>query len=451
MLPRFSGGQPVRHPRYGKGVILGPRDGGQTAYVFFKLLSLARYLPASDLILLGPDGNPIQAPITGIEGEPQAAQPPAIVPAGPPSEVPIEKRRVLECLRQGLPPPGRLMAWTVGFEQVRMQIEQSIAAVATQRNGAVFVLAAEYGQGKSHVGQLALEMARRSELLTMNVDLDGRSVTLRDGSRILALLLASAHLPDGEGTSRVVPGLGTILKEAAARLRGRIPSQCELFAPFLEIAEQWEGNEEAIELLERYLSGEGKRLDIQHELSSLLGPPNLVLPPLKTNWGRLSDRLSAQATQLARVVRLGMEAGAKGALVVIDEFDHEFGGYLRISERSQDALQVYCRLAEIGPVVFLLLTPAYDGLGLSNPRVLTLPKLDRGQLRQVMDNAVAAHKEVFPDLLDDGRGRLFQRLYRRYEDEYEALGWGPRFFVRAGIEACDRALEKRMSLGEIEL
>ena len=471
-------GQNIRHPRYGKGRVKALVDGGENAWVYFELIQLPRIVRVCELTPEGPaptepmgaaaSKSPVPAetvtvPISRSPGVPPR---PSLTPASglaapvPPGEaddaqfqaVEIRKRLTVECLRQGLPPQGNLADWTVGFRSVRNLIGRALAQAAGENGtGSVHIIAADYGQGKSHVGHWAQEVALSQRLMTMNAELDGASVTLTNGMTLAARLFASAVLPAArEGGIALVPGLGTILKQASRRLRGRVPSGLDLFNSFLAIAELWEANEEAVELLERYLSGDGKRADIEEDIHALLGIPRFYLPPLKTNWGRLEDRIKAQAQQIARVVRLGMEAGARGALIVLDEFDHELWYSKSLSWRAQEFLDRMCEIAERTPVVFLFLTPRSASLEVSEATRLDLPQFDSGEFRQVFSQAVAAYREAFREhAVGAGEESLFQELYKKYKKGFRDQGWGPRFFVRAAIEACDRAAAQKVPLSEV--
>lgn len=462
-------GSVVRHIRYGRGIIQSHMDGGASARVRFDLLCLDRIISMDELVCLNPVPTPIITPApqltrdetpqkqekmpkggVALEEKPSVAPATAEKTAGEvaPIEVPRadpSKRLKVECLRQGLPPRGGLNSWTVGYNDIRNAIGKALTrAAGPEKKGSVIVLEAGYGQGKSHLGQLALEIAHSQRLLTMHTELDGRSVSLSNGMLLLARLFASAVLPPLNPESpQSVPGLATILKFAARHLHDRIPKGLELFSSFLKIANEWEGNEEAVELLERYLSGDISKNNGEILLRDLLRKPWIRLFPLKMNWGSIDDRFVAQAQQLARVMLLGMEAGARGALVVLDEFDHEIHPHLGFPPRARALLDNFCKLTEYLPIVFLLLTPAAKPLGLTGAEEICLPRLSLGEFRQVFRQTVSAYRLAFPDTNLGLEGReeeesLFLQLNGLYKKEFHDQGWGPRFFVRATIEACDR-------------
>jgi hypothetical protein len=405
-------------------------------------------------IVTPPEAKIAAAPIPMLEEPIVSSITKAIETQSPPLSKGPEKRLVVECLRQGLPPCGNLSDWTVGFRGVRNSIVKAIEKAAGESGtGSIFILEAGYGQGKSHVGQLAREIALSHKFMTMHAESDGEAVTLSNGMGLLSRLFASAVLPNtAERGFPAVPGLGTILKHAARRLHGNVPKGLDLFTSFLEVADAWEGNEEAVELLERYLSGDGKRLTIEADLQSVLGSPVLRLPALKVNWGMMADRIKAQANQLLRVVRLGKAAGAKGALIVLDECDYEFLSSSSLSWKAQEFLDWMCGLAERESVVFLFLCPSNTDFDVSEAARLKLPKLNASEFERVYLQTIGAYREAFPgDLVAGGEDTLFKELFDKYKTRYEDQGWGPRFFVRAAIEACDRSASMMVPLSEVEV
>lgn len=426
--------EPIRvgHAKYGKGVVqvrIGP---GQIR-VYFDSIGGTRVVPDSELQPLGAASH--------VSGNTAMAQQ---LPAVRSDAAGLRAERLtLECLRQGLPPLGRVEAWTVGFSEARTTLVTAIDNVGRSAKGSTIVVEGSYGHGKSHAGEFVREIALKRGVMVLRADLDGQGVTLARSGRLLARLLASLELPSGFGAS-VVPGLGSLLRLAASKLRGRVPSGCELLGPVLEHATEWEGSEETIVLLEDYLAGERKRLQLEFELRHMLPGVPVRLPPLRTNWGSLEARIGAQMEVLSSIIALGVATGTPGALLILDEFDHEIRS--REWPRATGALRALIDLPRRAPLVIVLLSPS--NLPLADVRHLTLKPLDSGALRSLTLCTVEAYRAAFPDKLPrGGEEELFQRLLRMYKKEYEALGWGPRFFVRAAVEACDRAAVQKRQLG----
>ncbi len=287
--------------------------------------------------------------------------------------------------------------------------------------------------------------------MTMHAELDGQALTLRrDGIPLLGRLFASIRLePGGTDGAPYVPGLGSLLRKAPERLRREVPRELASFAGFLSYKDEWDGNEEAIELLERYLAGE-TRLRLESELRDVLARPHLSLPSFRMQYGTVAERLNAQAEQLKRVVRLGMEVGARGALVVIDELDHDVKANVMERERILATLNAFIGLASETPIVFLLLAPSsaftFSGVG-----HVQLPSLRDDELEMVTARALQAYEEAFPLSRPEGKDQLFPRLLDRFNASFRREGWGARFFVRATIEVCDLAAAGGTSLGNISV
>jgi hypothetical protein len=298
---------------------------------------------------------------------------------------------------------------------------------------------------------LASELALERGLMAMHAELDGQALTLRrDGVPLLGRLFASIRLEPGavDGTQHA-PGLGSLLRKAPERLRREVPHELASFATFLSCKDEWDGNEEAIELLERYLAGE-TRLRLESELRELLARPHLSLPSFRMQYGSVGDRLNAQAKQLKRVIRLGAEVGARGALVVIDELDHDVKANVMERERILATLNAFIGLASEAPIVFLLLAPSaaftFSGVG-----HIRLPSLRDDEFEMVTMRALQAYEDAFPLSRLEGKDRVFPRLLDRFNADFRREGWGARFFVRATIEACDLAAARGTSLGRIAI
>ena len=72
----------------------------------------------------------------------------------------------------------------------------------------MLLVRAPYGQGKSHLGRLARELAAEHGLLTMHVELDGRGLSMRDGAGLVAGLALLHAAPQRSERRRGPPGAG---------------------------------------------------------------------------------------------------------------------------------------------------------------------------------------------------------------------------------------------------
>lgn len=330
-----------------------------------------------------------------------------------------ERRLAVECLRQGLPPPGKLTSWTFGHQRARRALDAAIQTAA-RVPGSVLIVRAAYGQGKSHLGRLGRELAHEARFATMHVELDGAGLSLRDGTGALAALFASLRLPPlaSGDADHLIPGLATVLRRAASAARGGFPASLELFEPFLANPSKWVESEPAVEVLERYLSGALNRTDAASQLSRLLGEAS-HLPSLGMASGTLSERQRAQAEQLGRVADLAALAGAKGTFVVIDELDHDIPN--DADGRITNMLAELARVTRKHKLVLLLLTldqEGDDGLSVSGAQEVTLDPFRDDEVDSLVTKAIETYAAAFPfSGAHNGRSELIHRLREEFRRE----------------------------------
>lgn len=444
-MPSLQLGQRVTSAEFGPGIVRGITPRG-TIRVHFELTDTTEAVDAASLryehaASVGPDRNKAVAPIplrnvviTAERGD--------------------ERRLAVECLRQGLPPPGKLTSWTFGHQRARRAVDAAVQT-AIRGTGAVLIVRAAYGQGKSHLGRLGRELAHEARFATMHVELDGAGLSLRDGTAVVAALFASARLPPAASgdSDHLIPGLATVLRRAALAGRGGLPSSLNLFEPFLENPSRWVESEPAVEVLERYLSGALNRTDSAGQLTKLIGEA-IGLPSLGMGYGTVSARQRAQAEQLGRVADLAALAGAKGTFIVIDELDHDVPNDEQ--GRISDMLAELARIARRRKMVLLLLTLAQegdDGLSVPGAQEIPLDPLRDDEVDSLVTKAVETYAAAFPfPGAHNGRADLIRRLREEFRREYGKSGWGPRYFVRASIEACEAArVQGATSLADVRV
>jgi hypothetical protein len=89
-------------------------------------------------------------------------------------------------------------------------------------------------------------------------------------------------------------------------------------------------------------------------------------------------------------------------------------------------------------------------LDVGNSRRVQLPTLSLTELQQLFARAVGAYAAADAQLqLGSRLDELFGRTWDLYERSFRNLGWGPRFFVRAAIEACDVARAGGVPVSEV--
>lgn len=464
-LPIFARGQRVVSPKWGVGTVREVAAGGAILRVWFDIIDGVQSVMAAELSAVEgtraqpePAGMPapgrrvIAATDRATANRPSPVEPVALPEVAPGSAL-DGKRLAVECLRQGLPPPRKLISFTVGHKNARNRIDTAIAR-AIQGQGSTVVVKADYGQGKSHWGRMARELALEQGLLTMHVELDGDGLSLgrtTTSTRVLATLFSSMALPiaEDEEDGHLVPGLGTLLRRAAGVLAGRVPRKLKAFEPFLRRADELVESEELVELVEAYLSGELSRGMAVYALRELIGE-RIYLQPLGLSYGSTGERRGAQVRLLSNVVELGIEAGAKGALIVLDEIDHD------LQDRPEEVLNMLGRLAGLArdnPIVMVMLTPSELGLSVKGAVEVKLEPLDPAQLNALMRKTIDTFASAFPaTALERGREELMDALLLKYEGDFRDAGWGPRFFVRSTIEACEAARHQKLdSLAEVEI
>jgi hypothetical protein len=440
-------GDRVRHRLYGTGVVERVMSDGGLARVYFDSIGQVKAIGTAEL-----------SAIDSGETLPKASsQPPAKGgPGGPGSRPPSgsgASRLALECLRQGLPPVGKIEAWTVGLEDVRTKLGAAIDDASQHRRGSLVFVEGNYGCGKSHVAYWAKEIAVKRNLAIMHVELDGHGLSLASPGPLLARLLQSLELPDGRGQARLSHGLGVLLQAAAPGVKGAIPKDLSEFSFFLNRWEAWHTDDEAVELLEHFLSGELSKAQAQAAFRTLLGEPSLAVPALRLNYGSRIDRVQARGEQLRRLLRLAERCGARGALVLIDELDHEPAGSAHETEKVRAGLEMFTQLAKSGPIITMLLaTPGMAHLKTAAQREIHLPPLERADLKILVQRTVDLYRTVYPTWSPgDGLDLFFNRLWALYHKDFDRLSWGPRFFVRATVEACELSAQQGEGLGDLQL
>ncbi len=467
----FRKGERVTSDLYGEGEILSIH--GSWALVRILSIDTSVRLPLETLVTTFPRGvgevaDPKeQRSQTSRPSQPsqtsQRARQAALGKGAPADLAACRSRVVVECLRQGLPPLGAIRDFTVG-DAVQERIRGTIRAAA-EGKGSCLVLKAPYGQGKSHWGQFARETGLGCGLMTMHVELDGQQRSLSKTTTAAAVvgeLLESARLPDGGDALHDDPGDGFrwVIQRAAreflcacaggaAAARVRSSAGALRFLRLETLARLVAQNDGVVEVLERYLTGALGRVDAVREVNGLTGV-HVSFPPLRMTWGSVGERRAAQAAVLAEAVRLGMVAGARGAVLVVDEIDHD----IPVWERGVgETLGTWLQLVKTLPVVVVLLTPVAIGIEEGLGGNLAIEPFSREEADELVGRTLDAYGRAFPaKAVVSGREELMDALWDCFEEEYGSAGWGPRFFVRAAIEACEIARLRGLgSLEEVEV
>lgn len=443
----YRAGQRVTHPKFGEGTVKAVSPDGESLRVFFTSINTSVLgVHPSSLVRLGP-----VVPSAPLGSGGSAGPSDRLAPAPISAEVVLDRassaRMTLECLRQGLPPRNHVTTWTVGNLHARESLKKAILRAAQKGRGTVLLASAAYGQGKSHFGRLAMEQGWASGLASFNAELDGDGVSLAQGSRLVATLFASLRLPaTGQNKDYLSQGLGPLLKQASVKSRGTLRPILKPLEPFLKEPSLWTGSDEIIEAIECYISGDRSLTLSQRLLTELLGT-RLRLESFKMNWGSNQDRQQQQLTQLSRVLELTKLAECKGAVIVLDELDHDLRSDC---SRQYSMLEAMRDMSMSSPVVLVLLARNLD---LSGAEEIQLNELSTPDYLRLVERTIEAFAAVHPlPGLSKGQEKLFAKLNALFIRKYKPLGWGPRFFVRAAIESCEVLRHREhQSLAEVSV
>jgi hypothetical protein len=150
------------------------------------------------------------------------------------------------------------------------------------------------------------------------------------------------------------------------------------------------------------------------------------------------------------VVDLARLGGAAGGLVVIDELDHD----LAIADgRAQALLRELIQVTSERRMVVVLLAKDDSDAELDGALELAIDELGDEDLDTLVDRTCSAFTAAYPiNGLSTGRSELAKALKKRFHKEYDPRGWGPRYFVRVSIEACEVVRARGLpSLAEVEV
>jgi hypothetical protein len=420
-------GDVVRHRVWGEG---------RVEQVFQDRLRVYFALPSLSLMVSFEEVGAIPAAAAAAAG--RVARGTSI--AAPTSDV--SARVAVECLRQGQPPPMQLSEWTQGQAEAREQVTLLIENAASGHGGLAFVFGA-YGGGKTHIGRLALELAASRKMATMWVEVDKNGATSlsRLGS-VLARAFASLQLPDGNaGVHRGARGLGPLLRGVSELPNPRLGA-AEILRGLLARQARWIQEEEAVEVLEQYLAGGPK-----NAATAGLAPFGYpTLPTLGMNSGTADERRQNTAQQLIRICDLVRAVGGTSICLVIDELDHDF------AQRNDPALwsirELMSCATEAGMAILLL--SRSEVVHSSAAVRIELQELEPVDFAAIVRKTVAAYRAAYPEWSVDAMSirALTRHLQTLYVSSFKEEGWGPRFFVRATIEACELARVNELPLGE---
>ncbi len=179
----------VEHPRHGRGTVKRLLDGGRRMLVRF-------------------EGSPVPRVIGGMYAEPVVPQPARPAPcAAPPTPAkpepaipPFDRsasdaRQALEALRVGVVPSAGLEQLTVGRHEELSRVDHML-----DQRGGLTVVCGRYGQGKTHMLELAAARALDGNWLVARATFDPVEVPPSHPLRLYAALVRGLVYPDRSGT-----------------------------------------------------------------------------------------------------------------------------------------------------------------------------------------------------------------------------------------------------------
>jgi hypothetical protein len=275
----------VEHPRHGRGTVKRLLDGGRRMLVRFEGSPVPR--------VIGP--RPVE------QMAPEAPRPAQPLPTA-------DARQALEALRVGVVPATGLEQLTVGRHEELARVDRMLA-----QRGGLTVVCGRYGQGKTHMLELAAARALDSNWLVARATFDPVEVPPSHPLRLYAALVRGLAYPDGSGS-----GLRPLLERLGDSERHVHGDRCHRWLGPALLAVHRADPVLADEVLE-WVSGH-HRSDYRTLLQRLQrlgyrGPAGYALADWRT-FGQVMAHLLGGIATWAR------DAGYGGLLVLLDEAEY---------------------------------------------------------------------------------------------------------------------------------
>ncbi|MEN3335581.1 MAG: hypothetical protein V7641_4946 [Blastocatellia bacterium] len=317
----------VSHPLFGRGHVLELRNAAREAVVRFDN-GIRTVVPTNILTVLrqaAPGAAAVSRPAAPAAPKP-LAQPRAEVDFTPEQQQRVEARRTIEALRFGVVPHHRIRELSFGLDKERQSLQSAFDTVE-QTGGDVRVVLGEYGTGKSHFFELAVEEALARNFIVAATSLDVREVPPNRPQRIYNALIRSLRYPDSPDAGTLVPLLERILNQPSVyaglgeKLRG------SPFATVLHNFSLMRGKSETLEPLLDWISGEKVYIKSVREALMVKNPDYPV---------RALSLMTTSADQYCYLLNgwgwLASQVGYAGLAVLLDESEH----YSLLNQRGQE-------------------------------------------------------------------------------------------------------------------
>lgn len=217
-MPRLRAGDEVIHPQWGYGTVLGLRPGQHARVRFEEQPGLPRTVPEQKLLVIPPEATAAAAAVLAarkLEREDDAPEPAEVAesPATPPPPLPAPRReamtepergltayeladyrQTIEALRCGVLPAAHVIEYTVGRDR---QLDQVRSLLEEQRG--LRVVWGEYGAGKSHLLDVAEQIALDQGFLTSRITLDRHEIPPSHPQRLYTAIVRRLRYPGDLG------------------------------------------------------------------------------------------------------------------------------------------------------------------------------------------------------------------------------------------------------------
>ena len=348
-------GDRVRHRLHGSGTVLDLRVGLRAKIRFDAAPNLPRTVSRRDLEALERDAAPPGRPRATSRGQDarvarearasarpsgngRVALPGARVvqaPAPPPpasAEELADLRQTIEALRLGVVPARHVKEYTVARDREIASLEGVLGA-----GGGFRLLWGDYGNGKTHLLEVAERIALERGLVTSRVTLDPVEVSPAHPKRLYRAIVSSLTYPGDGGR-----GLEPLMDRLEGSPDHRSPGGdrfSRFFSPYLFALER--GDEELVGWVRDYVNADnmdGGDVDAVLRRFGWTGPRILALSDFRT-YGRLYVHMVGTLAAWAR------DAGFRGLVLLLDEVEG-IDQYPRVlAEYARQALMHFAAVA----------------------------------------------------------------------------------------------------------
>lgn len=341
-------GARVRVERYrSEGTVMAERHGGHELSVQLapplSVTVWVRRSEASVLALPPGGGTAVAAPLPPVAPSPALA---ALSPGLRAAQARLDRmepaersrwrhrigRNVVEALRFGLVPRHAVEALSVGLALERRLFTGDLAR--TRESGAVRVVSAPYGTGKSHALDVLENMAFRENFVVGRVELDAFECQPNHPRNIYRSLVKSLRVPGAPDQ----PGLAFLLDHAAAtpsahrsftaRKEG---AYHEFLGPALLNWQALEGDPEGRDWLYQWISGEDVDLDGTRTRCARATARTSLL-----SLGSYTTLSSHFTNLLGGLASLTVLLGFSGLVLIFDEAEHLRLLSVEMAQRAND-------------------------------------------------------------------------------------------------------------------